>query len=55
VKISTKDQEPLKNKPHEVHMTASKWQGFPQAQNLQSNYSHLECDAMYFDVQVPTF
>jgi len=55
VKISTEDQEPLKNKPHEVHMTAGKWQDFLQAQKLQSNCSLLECDAMYFDVQVPTF
>jgi hypothetical protein len=52
VKISTEDQEPLKKKPHQVHMTAGKWQDFPQAQKVQSNYSHLDCDAMYCDVQV---
>jgi hypothetical protein len=55
VKISTEDQEPLKNKPEEVHMTADKWQDFPQAQKLQTNYSLLKCDVMYFDIQVPTF
>jgi len=45
----------IKNKPDEVHMTGGKCQDFPQAQKLHSNYSLLECDVMYFDIQVPTF